>query len=87
MNAQKKPGKWSVAMSSDWIVVREYASQLEADLVVGLLEANEIPYQIEGPPIGVFGPGFSGPTSSGVRLLVPAARSQEASELLDDDEE
>lgn len=69
---------------AQWIVLREYASQMEADLDIGVLEENSVPFQVHGPPIGVFGPGFSGATAAGVRLLVPDDRAAEAAELLGD---
>jgi hypothetical protein len=71
----------------DWIVLREYASQLDADLDAGVLEQNGIPHQVQGPPIGIFGPGFSGATSAGVRILVPADRADEAAGLIAEDDE
>jgi hypothetical protein len=70
-----------------WVVLREYASQLDADLDIGVLEGQGVPYRVQGPPIGVFGPGFSGATATGLRLLVPADRVVEAEELLGDDVE
>jgi hypothetical protein len=67
-----------------WVILREYASQMEADLDIGILDRNGVPFQVQGPPIGIFGPGFSGATAAGVRLLVPDDRADEADEPLGD---
>jgi hypothetical protein len=66
----------------DWVVLREYATQVEADVDAGILEGSGLPFQVQGPPIGIFGPGFAGATAAGVRLLVPRDRVEEAELLL-----
>lgn len=70
--------------ASRWTLLREFAAQFEADLAVGVLERNGVPVRVDGAPVGIFGPGFSGATSSGVRVLVPDDRVDEAKELLQD---
>ena len=67
---------------AEWVVLREYPSQVEADVDAGILEGNGLPFRVQGPPIGIFGPGFVGATATGVRLLVPRDRVDEAELLL-----
>jgi hypothetical protein len=69
----------------EWAQLAEYASGFEADIVRAQLESAEIPVIAKGPEIGIFGPGFSGPTSRGVRLFVPEERLEEARELLEEE--
>ncbi len=71
-------------MSSQWVVVGEYSSLLESSLGTGALESNDIPFLVKGPPAGIFGPGFSGPTAAGVQILVPDDRATEAQTILTD---
>jgi hypothetical protein len=51
--------------------LKEYFGLGEADLDIGLLEGAGIPVLVKGPPTGIFGPGFAGPTADGVTVLVP----------------
>jgi len=69
-------------MNEGWIVIRKYNTQLEADLDAGILETNGIDAVVQGAPIGIFGPGYSGATSSGVHLLIPGDRAADAEDLL-----
>ena len=70
-------------MSANWVLLREYASQLEADLDIGVLMENDVPHLVQGPPVGVFGPGFTGATGDGVRVFVPHDSLELATELLE----
>ena len=70
-------------MTGNWVLLREYASQLEADLDIGVLMENDVPHLVKGPAIGVFGPGFTGATGDGVRLFVPNDSLELATELLE----
>ncbi len=69
-----------------WIPIAEFGAGYQADLAEGILRGAGIPVLVHGPEIGIFGPGFAGPTSRGVTLLVPAERAEEARELLTDTE-
>ena len=71
-------------MPSEWVMLREYSSQLDADLDIGFLHSNDIPTRTEGPTIGVVGPGFVGSTADGVRVFVPRELAEEAADLLTD---
>jgi hypothetical protein len=70
---------------SEWVRVKEYATLLEAELDQQTLERAGIPVLIRGPLTGAFGPGFSGPTTQGVTLLVPDDRHDEAVDLVGDE--
>jgi hypothetical protein len=65
-----------------WRPVASYAALFEADLPRQHLENAGIPVLVEGVEAGIWGPGFAGPTSRGIRLLVPEDRLEEAQELL-----
>lgn len=71
-------------MAGEWVLLREYSSQLDADLDIGFLQSNDIPVRTDGPMVGVVGPGFAGPTAAGVRVFVPREYVTEAAELLGD---
>ena len=71
--------------SPDWVALRNYPAQYEADLAIGVLKNAGIPVMIRGPLTGAFGPAFAGPTVQGVTILVPADCLDEANELLADE--
>jgi hypothetical protein len=72
---------------SDWKRAKEYGALFEAELAQQLLEQSGIPVLLKGPITGAFGPGFSGPTSQGVTLMVPADDHDRALEILNEDED
>lgn len=72
---------------SGWVAVRHYAGLIQAEMDQQLLRGAGVPSMLDGPITGVFGPGFTGATAQGVRLLVPADRIDEAHELLGDDDD
>jgi len=68
---------------NEWRVLATYASGFEADLVMARLEAAEIPAARDNnDTVGIFGPGFQGPTSRGVTVRVPADALDEARAIL-----
>jgi hypothetical protein len=67
---------------SDWQRLASFSAGYEADLAEAVLRAHEIPVLRKGPEVGIFGPGFAGPTARGVEILVPADRVEEAQALL-----
>ena len=66
----------------DWVLLKDYASQMDADLDLATLEAQKIPVMVKGPEIGIFGPGFAGATSRGVEVYVPGDALGAARELI-----
>lgn len=70
-----------------WVPVATYGMVYEADFARATLESAGIPAHVQGGEhIGVFGPGWAGPTHRGVTLLVPSECLDEAKELLGQDE-
>jgi len=75
-----------------WVTLANYRAGYEADIAIAVLDAAGIPAVRRGNDIvGLFGPGFEGPTARGVDVLVPAESAAEAHEVLsagyvDDDE-
>ena len=67
---------------SEWAILKEYASRLEADLDLATLETEDVPTIVRGPEVGIFGPGFSGSTSLGVTVFVPVAMLDFARDLI-----
>lgn len=67
---------------SGWALLKEYASRMEADLDIATLGIEEIPALVRGPEAGIFGPGFAGSTTLGVRVFVPEALLEIARDLL-----
>lgn len=68
-----------------WVLLRSYASSMEATLDLASLEAEGVPTLVKGNEAGIFGPGFSGFTPHGIRVYVPANAIDDARELLDAD--
>ena len=69
--------------SPRWRRLAEYAAGYEADIAAAILEAQGIPVLRQGPEVGIFGPGFAGPTARGVELLVPEEFLEEARAALE----
>lgn len=67
---------------SRWVKLREYASQIAADLDLGILEEAEIPTLVQGADVGIFGPAYAGPVAHGVTVLVPRDRLDDALDAL-----
>ena len=70
----------SVASAADWEIVRTLSNEEEAELIVGLLQANGVPAEMESlyfhqEPAHVGNLGES-------RVRVPAGRREEAERLL-----
>jgi len=74
--------------ASEWVAIANYRAGYEADLAIAILEASGIPALRRGNDIvGLFGPGFEGPTSRGVDVLVPAEAVDDARDVLSAGEE
>ena len=67
----------------EWEAVAEYGARYEVEIPAQTLENAGIPVLVHGIESGIWGPGFAGPTSRGITLLVPAERADEARELLE----
>lgn len=55
-----------------WITVASYGTVHEAELAVGILRAARILARLKSDHVGIFGPGFQGPTVRGVDVQVPS---------------
>lgn len=69
--------------NTPWVTVVTVASGFEADVTVAVLGAAGIPARAYGNDlVGLFGPGFQGPTARGVDVLVPRDAVDEARGVL-----
>jgi len=66
----------------DFEVVAIFNSRLEAEAVGHALDQHDIPFLVQSADVGMFGPGMTGWSPEGARLLVPADRVEEVHELL-----
>lgn len=70
-----------------WTRIAEFPSLVDAEFAAGRLESAGIASLLQQQGnVGIFGPGFSGPTAAGVRLLVSEADLAAARTALDMDE-
>jgi hypothetical protein len=70
---------------AEWVKLATFASGLDADVARARLEEAEVPVQIRGQHIGMFGPAFQGPVPGGVDLYVPSPELEYARDLLESD--
>ena len=71
----------------EWVVLASYAARYLAEIQIQTLEAEGIPVLVRGEEAGIWGPAYTGPTSQGIRLMVPEPALEDARELLELDEE
>jgi hypothetical protein len=62
--------------------VARFNSRLEAEAVGHALDQYSIPFLVQSADVGMFGPGMTGWSPQGAKLLVPADRVEEVQELL-----
>lgn len=66
-----------------WVPVATYAAGYEADLAVARLDAAGISaVRRDNDTVGIFGPGFDGPSARGVTVLVASDAVGEAQRVL-----
>lgn len=66
-----------------WTKLVNCGSGFEAELIAARLRSAGLRVQVRGNDIvGIFGPGFQGPTSRGVDVLVPESELAAARETL-----
>jgi hypothetical protein len=70
-------------MPAEWIKLATFGSGLEADIARARLDEADIPVQLRGQHIGVFGASFQGPVLGGIDVYVPSPEADRARELLD----
>jgi hypothetical protein len=66
-----------------WVPVAGFGAVYEAEMAKARLERAGIPCIVRGSHVGIFGPGFAGPTPHGVQLVVPEDRLEEARAILE----
>lgn len=66
----------------EFVEIARFSSRLEAETIGHALDQFGIPFVVESPDVGMFGPGFGGSAPGGAGLRVPADRADEASDLL-----
>jgi hypothetical protein len=71
-------------MPAEWVKLATFTSGLDADVARATLEEAEIPVQVRGHHVGIFGPSFQGPVPGGIDVYVPSPELARARELLDD---
>jgi len=66
----------------DFVEIARFSSRLEAETIGHALDQYDIPFLVQSPDVGMFGPGMIGTSPAGAQLLVPEDRATEARELL-----
>jgi hypothetical protein len=74
--------QWRQPMADDWIVLDEVAGMLQAEILRGLLEAQEIPTVLSQEGAGR-AMGLIVGSMGNVQVLVPARDQERARELID----
>lgn len=67
----------------DYVEIARLPSRLEAETIGHALDEHGIPFLVQSPDIGIFGPGFAGANpAGGAALLVPEDAVEKVRELL-----
>jgi len=75
--------KKEVFVSTEWVLIKEVSGELQAEILRGLLEANEIPVLLSQEGVGkVYGLSVS--TLGIVQILVPSDCVDAANGLMND---
>ena len=69
-------------MSKEFVEIAVFPSRLEAEAIGHALDQYDIPFLVQSPDIGMFGPGMIGTSPAGARLCVPDDRVEEVKQLL-----
>ena len=64
------------------VEIARFPSRLEAETIGHALDQYDIPFIVQSPDIGVFGPGHVGTVPMGASLCVTEDRAEEVRELL-----
>lgn len=65
-----------------YVEIARFSSRLEAETIGHALDQYDIPFLVQSPDIGIFGPGHVGMVPMGASLRVPEDRLAEVEELL-----
>ena len=66
-----------------WELLMTAESDLQAEVIAGILKEAGIPVLRQSPTAGVFGYGFSAPTPQGIRLSVPSDLLEKARDIVE----
>lgn len=69
-------------MAEKFVEIARFPSRMEAETVGHALDQYEIPFLVQSSDVGIFGPGMSGWTPGGARLMVPERDKPRVEELL-----
>jgi Putative prokaryotic signal transducing protein len=69
---------------AEWVELTNLRTGFEADMLRQELEAAEIPVLVRSDAAGMFGAGYGGGVTGGIRVFVPSPEIERARELLDD---
>jgi hypothetical protein len=73
---------------SEWVPVATYGMVYEADFARATLQSAGIPVLVQGGEhVAIFGPGWMGPSTRGITVMVPRECLEEAREVLAPGEE
>ena len=67
----------------EFVEIARFSSRLEAETIGHALDPHQIPFLVQSPDIGMFGPGHIGSSVVGASLMVPSDRLEEVQRLLD----
>ena len=66
-----------------FVEIARFPSRLEAETIGHALDEHGIPFLVQSPDIGMFGPGFAGANpAGGAALCVPESAVEQVRELL-----
>lgn len=83
MGLLRDEGREEPTDGAGWVPVATYGMVYEADFARATLESAGIPAHVHGTEhVAIFGPGWMGPSTRGVTVLVPRECVEEARELL-----
>jgi hypothetical protein len=69
-------------MRAEWVKLASYNTGFEADVARATLESSNIPVQVRGHQVGLYGGSFQGPVLGGVDVYVPSPELETALEIL-----
>ena len=69
-------------MAEKFVEIARFPSRMEAETIGHALDQYDIPFLVQSSDVGIFGPGMTGWTPGGARLLVPEKDKPRVEELL-----
>lgn len=69
-------------MARQYVEIAAFPSRLEAETIGHALDEHGIPFLVKSDDIGIFGPGMTGWSPGGAKLLVLEEHRERVAELL-----